>query len=219
MNDLHLINYPQEHSYPCNLDELSDYIGKPDLHYMTQDCIATQLHTALEDVYQITSLISVFHSVLTVFHSPSDPSGIHGMQHERIHSTPLWRGCGPQHDTAFIVEDDEKPGIRGMSIVRVLLFFSFNLDGIHYPCALVEWFKRVRCDAITGMWIVCPEPTHTRRDKSVLHLDAFLHAAHLIPVFGNQTVPHDFDCRYTLDAFDAYYVNKYIDHHAYEMIF
>ena len=185
MNNLHLISYPQEHSYPHNLDELSNYIGELDLHYMTQECVVTQLHTALKDIYQLTSLILVFHSVLTVFHSPSNPSSIHGMWCEHIHSTPLWRGCGPQSDTAFIVEDDEKPGMRGMSIVRVLLFFSFNLDGIHYPCTLVKWFKRVWHDTITEMWIVHPDPMCTRWDKSVLHLDAFLHAAHLILVFGN----------------------------------
>jgi hypothetical protein len=39
--------------------------------------------------------------------------------------------------------DEERPGIRGMAIVRVLLFFSTKYDMVYHPCMLVEWFKRV----------------------------------------------------------------------------
>jgi hypothetical protein len=186
---------------------------------MIRVCVATQLQAAIEDVPPIYSTISVFHSAVAVFHAPSDPSGTHGMRRERIRSTPSWRGLGPRRDCAFIVEDDDKPGMRGMAVVRVLLFFSFDLDGVHYPCALVEWFKRVRRDAVTGMWIVRPDPARGRQDRTVLHLDSFLRAAHLVPVFGNHKLPQDFHFTKTLDAFDAYYVNNYIDHHAHEIVF
>jgi hypothetical protein len=156
---------------------------------------------------------------VATFHAPSDLSGTHGMRRERIRSTPSWRGSEPRHDCAFIVEDDTKPGMRGMAVVRVKLFFSFEYGGTYYPCALVEWFKRVRRDALTGMWVVRPDTTRGRRDRSVLHLDSFLRGAHLIPVYGNEKMPIDFHYSYSLDSFRGFYVNKYIDHHANEIAF
>jgi hypothetical protein len=109
--------------------------------------------------------------------------------------------------------------MRGMVIVRVLLFFSFDLNGVYYPCALVEWFDRVQCDATTGMWIVWPALIHGRHDKSVIPLDSFLRAAHLIPVFSDKKLPQAIDYTQSLDKFSAYFVNKYIDHHAYKIAF
>jgi hypothetical protein len=69
------------------------------------------------------------------------------------------------------------------------------------------------------MWVVHPDIVRRQREQSVLHLDTFLRAAHLIPVFGPQKMPHDFDFTLSLDSFDAYYINKYIDHHANEIAF
>ena len=85
------------------------------------------------------------------FHSPSDQSNTQGMQREHIWSTPTWRGNEPWYDCAFVVEDDTKPGISGMAIVRIKLLFSFDYNEVHYPCVLVEWFDRVRRDHMTGM--------------------------------------------------------------------
>lgn len=109
--------------------------------------------------------------------------------------------------------------MRGLGVVRVMLFFSFEYDNTQYPLALVEWFKKVGLDPVTGMWVVRPDIVRGKREHSVLHLDSFLRAAHLIPVFGTQKLPRDFDFTLSLDAFDAYYVNKYIDHHANEVAF
>ena len=111
--------------------------------------------------------------------------------------------------------------MSGLAVVRVRLFFSVEYEGVHYPCALVEWFKRAGRDPLTGMWIVHSDCTVTRgsRDRSVLHLDSFLRGAHLIPVYNNMRLPLDFKHFYSLDVFNAYYVNKYIDHHAYEIAF
>ena len=46
-----------------------------------------------------------------------------------------------------------------------------------------------------------------------------LQPAHLIGMYGDDEIPVDFQLSDTLDAFRAYYVNKYIDHHAYTMAF
>lgn len=187
---------------------------------MTLECIIDQLGIDPDSIGPFNSNISVFHSAVATFLSPSDPSNSHGMRRERIRSTPSWRGSGERRDCAFVVEDDTKPGMRGMVVVRVKLFFSFHYNGVYFPCALVEWFDRVRYDDSTGMWIVCPGFTRGKRDTSVIHLDSLLRAAHLIPVYsGNQLLPLDFHYSYSLHAFRAYFVNKYIDHNANEIAF
>ena len=185
---------------------------------MTQDCLAEQTDTSAEDLSPLGA-VSVFHSAVATFFAPGDLSGTCGMRRERIRSTPSWRGGKPRRDCAFIVEDEEKAGMSGMAVVRIVLFFSVTYSGVEYPCALVEWFQRLVCDPITGMWVVCPDCTRGRQDKTVVHLNCFLRAAHLIPVYGRLTIPLDFDHRYSLDTFEAYYVNKYIDHHSYEVVF
>jgi hypothetical protein len=200
------------------MNDLSIYVKEPNLYYMTQECIATQLRVSSDDLNPIGK-VSVFASAMATFCAPSDPSGIHGMRRERIRSTPSWRGREPRYDCAFVVEDQEKLGMSGIAVVRVRLLFSVEYDGVHYPCALVEWFKKMGCDPLTGLWIVHPDCTRGSRDKSVLHLDSFLHGAHLIPVYNNLRLPPDFKHFYSLDVFNAYYVNKYIDYHTYEIAY
>ena len=53
---------------------------------------------------------------------------------------------------------------------------------------------------------------------AVIHLDMMIHAAHLI---GEPDRPLSAAITYisALDMFDSFYVNKYVDHHAYEIAF
>ncbi|KAJ7753981.1 hypothetical protein B0H14DRAFT_3600887 [Mycena olivaceomarginata] len=141
------------------------------------------------------------------------------MRRERIRSTPSWRKHGARPDCAFVVERQDAKGFRGMSGVRVRLLFSFTHDGVDYPCALVEWFKKVgrSPDTETGMWVVEPEMQVKSRLTSIVRLDIILRGAHLIPVYGAH--PVNFRYYYSLDAFKAFHVNKYIDHHANEIEF
>ncbi|EIM91981.1 uncharacterized protein STEHIDRAFT_46596, partial [Stereum hirsutum FP-91666 SS1] len=54
----------------------------------------------------------------------------------------------------------------------------------------------------------------------VIHLDALIRAAHLIPVYGNDfRVPTKWKHTDSLDAFSMFYVNKFVDHHAHEIVF
>jgi hypothetical protein len=212
-------SFSQARRYPRHLDQLATLVDEPDLSFLTQECVAGQFGTTVDNVPSIDSSVSVFHSAVATFFSPGDPCGTHGMRREHIYSTPSWRGRGQRHDCGFVVDDDEIPGMRGMNIARVQLLFSFEFDGIYFPCALVEWFDRVRHDDATGMWIVRPALSHGMREKSVIHLDSFLRAAHLIPVFGEERVPRELDRTMSLDTFREYYVNKYIDHHAFEIAY
>ncbi|KAK0460894.1 uncharacterized protein EV420DRAFT_1619442 [Desarmillaria tabescens] len=207
----------KERAYPRRLERLAQHIHCPDLPELN-DPPSEDIH--LDDCPEIMSNIYVYHSAVASFYAPSDISRVRGMRRERIRSTPSWHKR-PCHDCAFVVKDEEKPGFSGMSVVRILLFFSFVHEGVTYPCALVQWFKKhgQHADKKTGLWIVKPEVAQGRPVISVIHLDSLFRGAHIIPMYGTHSVPHRFDYTYSLDCFKAFYVNKYADHHTNEIIF
>ena len=219
--------------YPRYLDTLAVHINQPQLPALTRRFLFDQLNknaeitsdddVNLEDCPEIEGKISVFHSAIASFFAPSDDCGLRGLRRERIRSCPLWRGKAERRDCALIVEDEDKPGMRGMNVARVRLFFSFSHNGKKYPCALVEWFSRIgrSPDHETGMWKVQvrPDIRQDQRLRSVIHLDSFLRGAHLLPIFGHNFLPVNFDHTYSLDAFAGYYVNHFADHHSHEIIF
>lgn len=113
--------------------------------------------------------------------------------------------------------------MRGLGIGRVHLFFSFEVGGDTFSCALVHGYCKSfdDPDPDNGMWIVEPDHDNNRyRVMSVVHVDSIVHAAHLLPVFrGNVAISTEINFSSTLDVFEAFYVNKYIDYHAFETVF
>ena len=112
-------------------------------------------------------------------------------------------------------------GLRQL-VVWVKLFFSFHYEGEEYPCALVEWFKKIgrSPEEQTGMWVVRPESdNNSRKLASVIHIDTILRGAHLLPVYGKSFLPLRFHCTWSLDSFKSFFVNKFADHHANEIAF
>ena len=139
-------------NYPRDIDSLSIFIGEQDLHNMALECIATQIHISTDQLPLITSkMISVFSSAIATFYAPSDPSGKHGMRREHIRSMPSWQGHEQQHDCTFVITDDSQPGMKGINIIRVLLFFLFDYNGVVYPCIVMEWFETVGLNHMTGL--------------------------------------------------------------------
>jgi hypothetical protein len=136
---------------------------------------------------------------------------------------PPHPGKRARHDTIVIVSADlAADGFLGLNVARVRLFFSFDFCGITYPCALVRWMSRSssKPDEDTGMWVV--EPDFNADDSplvSVIHLDCILWAAHLIGVCDSDFLPKELSFHHSLDAFLSLYVNKFIDHHAFEVAF
>ncbi|KAF9487693.1 hypothetical protein BDN71DRAFT_1485273 [Pleurotus eryngii] len=197
-------------SYPRTLDSLGVHISVPHLPLLTRRFLYDQLYP------------NIFHSAVATFYAPSDPCGRHGMYCERLRCTPNWRCEGPRRDCAFLVEDDGLPGWLGISVVRLRLLFSFKHIGVTYPCALVEWLDRVgqQPDPETGLWVVKPDLRGRNEDAfcTVVHLDGLLRAAHLVPVFGRRFLPLGFKHQYLLDSFHAFFVNKYIDYHVFELL-
>ncbi|KAG1761287.1 hypothetical protein EV702DRAFT_1183336 [Suillus placidus] len=85
---------------------------------------------------------------VATFFAPSNLSGISGMRYKRIRAVDMWRNGPGCYDCVFVSTDSSADGMRSLDIARH--------DGITYPCALVQWFKRVADspDEITGMWVV-----------------------------------------------------------------
>ena len=113
-------------------------------------------------------------------------------------------------------------GFRSLMVGRVRLFFPCVHAGEDYSCALVDWFIPVddEPDEMTGMWIVALEVDNDRhRVQSVVSLDSMVQGAHLIGVYGSEFIPVDLHFSESLNVFQSYYVNKYIDHHANTLVF
>jgi len=138
--------------------------------------------------------------------------------HEKIRATSSWRRGPPRYDCAFVNTHPNLDGMRGLDIVRIFLFFSFTYHDKPYPCALVHWYTLIGCDEDTGMWMVKPDEAGDGSPvMSIIHLHSIFRAAHLLPIFGHDHIPRAVTCHNSLDTFAAYYVNKYIDHHAFEI--
>lgn len=112
--------------------------------------------------------------------------------------------------------------MHGLDVTHVRLFFSFKTGGKVYPCALIHWYLRVgdKPDKETGMWKVQPDfDADSSPLLAIIHLDTIVRATHLIGVYGNDFVPKEITFGLSLDAFHAYFINKYIDHHTFEIVF
>ena len=173
-------------------------------------------------VLKNTTKIRVFPSAIAIYYAPSDLSGTRGMFCERIRAVDSWRHGPGRHDCVFIQHDPDQPGFQGLYVARVRHFFSIRHDKVYFPCALVSWYSTIGtmpC-ADTGMWKVQPDFDNTGNfAMSIIHLDSIVRGAHLMGIAGTSRIPNHltFDC--SLDAFQAFYVNKYIDHHAHEYAF
>jgi hypothetical protein len=217
---------------PRDLYQLAIHINQPQLPLLTRRFLYDILHPDADtpasqlpiyELPEISGKIYTFNSARAVFYAPSDISGLGGMRHERIRSTKSWYNGAPRRDCVFIGNSDsDEPGFAGLHVARVLLFFSFNHDMVTYPCALVHWFSTVGdtpCDE-TGMWMVEPDFIGSKHVLGVIHLGTILRGAHLIGAAGPHFLPErDFDFSKSLDAFQTFYVNKFIDHHAHEIVF
>ncbi|KAJ6537478.1 hypothetical protein DFH09DRAFT_1177821 [Mycena vulgaris] len=229
LSSIELAATPQR-NYPRRLAALATHIDQPQFPDLFRRFLYDQLHpdsdTPSADIPihhypNFLGRIYVYHSAVARFYAPSDLCGVGGMSRERIRSNPNWHGAYPRHDTVFIETDSERPGMEGMVIGRVLLFFSFTNAPKTYSCALVHWFSPHgdRPDPDTGMWVVTPEMEDAGvKSLAIVNLDCIARAAHLLPVYGSAMLPEDFHFSHSLDAFRAFFVNRYTDHHTFEFL-
>ncbi|KIO08910.1 hypothetical protein M404DRAFT_22722 [Pisolithus tinctorius Marx 270] len=178
---------------------------------------------ALDECPPYDGSVRVYNSACSTFFAPSDLCGLYGMHHEHIHSCPMWRNEGPCFNCVFVVTNPEAEGMRGLDIAHILCFFLFKYQGTLYLCAVVRWFDHMGDgpDVATGMWIVCPSYNACNIPHiAIIHIDTIYRAAHLIPIYAAHNIntrdikPHD-----SYDTFNSFYVNKFADHHAFEIAF
>ena len=213
---------------PCSCEHLAAHYGFPELVECIQHFLYDQLNpdaetpgdqANLRDCPVFNGNIKVFNSASATYYAPSDHSGEGGMHRDIIRCTPQWRGGAARYDCVLVDGGgSENEPLGGLLVARVLLFFSFKHQGHSYSCALVEWFLPIgnEPDGLTGMWIVVPEVNAARQQvRAVISVKMILRGVHLIGVYGKEYLPVTFHFSESLDAFNAYYVNKYIDHHSY----
>ncbi|KAH9011447.1 hypothetical protein EDB85DRAFT_2076961 [Lactarius pseudohatsudake] len=183
---------------------IATYLKKPTfptlvqrfLHYQLSSGSRFDADTSDSETLSVRGLpvsnkkVSLFHSASSIFLAPSDPCGIHGLRREQIRSTWSWRG-GPAWG----------------NISRSACMVVYSLDDSGHR------------DEATGMWLV--EREYNRDQKphlAVIHIDTIFRAVHLLPYFGQEHVRKRFSYTDTLDSYANFYVNKYADHHSFEIL-
>ena len=201
-------------------------VGYPELSEHVALFVYQQRNPGVVDIPQTCPQILEkgysYDSAVATFYAPSDLCGVGGMHHQRIHACSSWRNGPPRYDCVFAEKDPSLAGFCGLFVAQVILFFSFSYRNTSYPCALVRWFSVIGEEPCphTGMWMVEPEfDENEERVVSVIHLDSIMCPAHLIGIYGNDCIPHDFKHTDSLSAFAAFYGNKYSDYHAFQLAY
>ena len=148
------------------------------------------------------------------------------MRKERVRATPSWRNGGGRYDTVFLKLNNRQRGFRALGLARLHLLFYFHYSDVPYLCALVDDFVVVgnQPDENTGLWRVkhSINPYNRHQVSRIIPLQDIRRTAHLIPVFrGTDLVPNHSIPETTLDSMRSgeFYVNKYVDHDAFETAF
>jgi hypothetical protein len=216
-----------ERSRARNIRALASELGIPDLPHLVRlflydQLLADDTHTSdnvpLSACPRFEGRVKIFNSAAATFFAPSDPSGVGGMRREHIRAVPSWRRGPARNDTVFVNTASED-GINGMEIGRVLCFFSFQHSRETFPCALIHWFELIANEPNpdTGMWMVRPS-LHAKsrsRELSIVHVDTIVRACHLLPIFDADFAPENITLHNVLDLWPRFYVNKFVDHHAF----
>jgi len=132
-------------NHPQNLPELGTYISCPEVEECTRRFLYSQVHPGrqpqhLSNCPIIHSRVYAVPSTTATYYTPSDESGTGGMHRTRIRSTVAWRNGLPRYNCVFISQGNALPGMRGLHVAQVMLFFRFTYNNIVFPCAFVRWF-------------------------------------------------------------------------------
>ncbi|KAM6495351.1 hypothetical protein JOM56_008057 [Amanita muscaria] len=200
------------------LDQLAQEVDQ-DLQQLVLQFLRQETKNPNVDVKDIDESIAVFNSAVAIIHAPSDPSGMHGMRREFIRTKRLWMRGPARYDCMFHTLKARPRGMRDMQVVRARLFFQFGYQGKQYPCALVHWFNTLddAPDDDTGMWMVQPLIFDGSPSTSVVHIRNIVRAAHLLPIFSSDRL-RGLTFNETLDSFSLFYVNRFIDHHGFNIV-
>jgi hypothetical protein len=223
--------------YRWSIEKAAEKLELPSFRIMIRRFLYDQLYpdsklpsyqletTAYPNLYEGLR-ISIFYSATATFRAPSDISGIAGMHREYIRATPSWRHGPARYDCMFVNSaddsDTESEATNHLEIARVMAFFSFVHEEEEYQCALVHWFSRpdTEPDENTGLWVVEPDFDDDKPHLAIIHVDSIYRAAHILPVYQtNQFTSRSLTMHDTLDTFKRFYVNRFVDYHAFAIAF
>lgn len=113
--------------------------------------------------------------------------------------------------------------MSGFTVARLRLLFKFDYKGHSHSCALIHDYSTwgEEPDEDTGMWIVSRAfCSRTRRPQArVINISDILRAVHLIPVYFDQhPIPRSLKHTGCLNYFSTFYVNRFIDPHAFDIL-
>ncbi|KAF8258727.1 hypothetical protein EI94DRAFT_1774111 [Lactarius quietus] len=190
-------NEVDERKYPSTAQELVVMFHQPNFHHLIRQFLYDQSHLLDPDasLWMDVPLAQCppFDSCISVYHTM----------------------------TAVFYSPSDPSGLQGMhqecirsnlclDIVQLLVLFSFIWMGVLYPSD--------KPDEAMGLWVVQPDYNANGSPAiGVIHLDLVLCGAHLMPVFGDSPIPIGLGVEHSLDVFQAFYVNKYINYHAFEI--
>jgi hypothetical protein len=196
--------------------EIADYAKQPDFFPLLQRYLQGELNDRNDGNVDVNEIqhINVYNSATAVIYSPSDPSGVGGMRQEFVRAVPTWRGGKSRYDCVFV-----DTAYDPVAIARTRLFFKLSYRGTSHSCALVHWFTKLEDEPskLNGMWVV----EHMRNPDgtpvaSIVGINTLVRSAHLLPLFDDDKfVSKDLEHDDTLDHFNMFYVNRYIDHHSF----
>ncbi|KZV82698.1 hypothetical protein EXIGLDRAFT_810315 [Exidia glandulosa HHB12029] len=166
---------------------------------------------------------------LQTYHAP-DVLDIAHATGERV--TRLRRTVKPRYDTVLVeTKGNGVAGIGGLKDIRIArLRAIFNVprglrqdlfgDKPPQHLAFVEWFSRpTRRDPTTKMYRISRsfKPGQTsQKEVAVVEVMDLRRSCHLLPEFGASDVDRALTPYTVLDAFDHFYLNDFVDKHAYQ---
>ncbi|SRR6266702_714945 len=139
---------------------------------------------------------------------------------EVIWAAPSWLRGMPNYDCIFVNSNNKVNGMCGMEVAHAICFFLFRYLGVIYPCALVHRFSHIseKPDEDTGMWMVTPDFNCSRNPiLTVIHIDCIIRTVHLVLIFGNSFISDYITHDNSLDYFKGFYVNRFVDHHTFDI--
>lgn len=144
------------------------------------------------------------------------------MHREFIQANPTWKKDQGHHDCIYVMGDPNQDGFSGLLVAHVHIFLSFKIEEVPYSCALVRWFSTYSDSPCkdTGFWRVQPDfDMQGQHVCSIIYINTIIRSAHIMGVAGSHILPSNFTHHNSLYSFQLYFINKYADHHAHELVF
>ncbi|KAI6147685.1 hypothetical protein BKA82DRAFT_4329832 [Pisolithus tinctorius] len=176
---------------------------------MDDSPMSVEAHTCARNTRDLATELNIPHllNILCCFLQSQLQQDDHDPEDVPLDECPFYDGCIHVYNSASLTF--YAPGMLGLDVARILY--------TEYPCVIVRWFDCIGDgpDTCTGMWIV---HVCNAQDITIIHIDTIYRAAHLIPVYANHQIdPASIKPNESYDKFLYYYVNKFADHHVFEI--